>query len=106
MLAALEGAFEGAFVLVLVLVLVLAGAQRLSARHVAALVERSLEPENGAEEDRPGLPGGQNVTLDAGLRSLGTLTPLSVLNVTLVLGAKSLVTLTPLSVVNVTRELP
>jgi hypothetical protein len=45
-----------------------------------------------------------NVTVDAGVRSLVTLTTLTDLNVTRVFPAKSLVTLTPLTVVNVTRR--
>jgi hypothetical protein len=45
-----------------------------------------------------------NVTVDAGVRSLVTLTTLSDLNVAPCSPAKSLVTLTPLSVVNVTRR--
>jgi hypothetical protein len=56
------------------------------------------------EGGQRGLPGCHNVTVDAGVRSLVTLTTLSDLNVTRVLAAQSLVTLTPLSVVNVTRR--
>jgi hypothetical protein len=60
--------------------------------------------ENCAWEAAVGLPDCHNVTVDAGVRSLVTLTTLTDPNVTRVFPAKSLVTLTPLTVVNVTRR--